>query len=533
MYQVIIDDKVLYEPNLVGYEIFNARLSLEVNKTGAFDFKIYPTHPRYNQVHKLVSVIEVYQRGVLLFRGRPLDEVIDFYNGKTIYCEGDLAYLIDSIQRPYEYTGGVRAYLEMLIFRHNEQVEPAKQFTVGTVTVTDPNDYIIRADSQYLSTWEIIQAKLVKYLGGYIVYRHSDGINYIDYLEDSTYQSDQVIQLGDNILDLIKSQKGSEIVTALIPTGATITEEDEEGNVTDEYVIDITSVNDGLDYIYHEDAVALFGWIYKHVEYEDITLPVNLKSRAERELAQMISFIENIEIRAIDKNMIDVDFHRFRFFEYVKVRSDKHDVDDYFLIKKQVIDLNNAQNNSITIGSTSRSLTDRELDLKDELNVLRDESVTTNRRITETVKNLTQTVIENAEYYSREIREELEDEFTQLRSDTSTQLEQTKDEFNFNFNTLIQQFEDMDGETRVQFLEIAKYIRFVDGNIILGEEGNDLILRIANDRIQFIQNNDAVAYFSNNKLYVTDANILQSLQLGKFSFYPERNGNLSFRKVVG
>lgn len=531
MYQVLIDGLVLYDPKLKGYEIFNPKLELEVNKTGAFDFKIYPTHPRYNQIKKLKSVVEVYQRDYLIFRGRVLDDEKDFNNGKTIYCEGDLAYLNDSIQRPYEYSGGVREYLEMLIEIHNEQVEPDKQFEVGEVTVTDPNDYIVRSDSTYPNTWEVIESKLIKLLGGYIMVRRSGGVNYIDYLADSTYRSDQEIKLGDNMLDLNSSHRGADIVTALIPTGATVESEDEEGNEF-EYVVDITSVNNGVDYIYHEEAVERFGWVFKHVEYENITDPLNLKNRAIRDLSTMINYVESVEIKAIDKNMIDVDFHRFRLFEYVKVVSEKHSVNDFYLIKKQTINLTNAKENSITVGATRATLTDNQVNVRDELNVIRDETVKNNNKITETYKNLTQIVKQTSEIYSREIKEEVSSELEQLRSETSTLFEQTKDEFNFEFNMLIEQFSDLDDETKLQFLEISKYIRFIDGNIVLGQEGNELILRISNDRIQFLQDNLEVAYFSDRKLYVTDVEILDSLQLGKFAFYPQSNGNLTFRKRV-
>ena len=341
MYQVLLDGKVLYDPKLKGYEILEPKLQLEVNKTGAFDFKIYPSNPRYNQINKLTSIIEVYQRGVLLFRGRPLNDDTDFDNGKTVQCEGELAYLNDSVVRPYEYSGGVRGYLEMLINQHNSQVDAHKQFVVGNVTVTDPNDYIVRADSQYLSAWEIIDAKLIKMMGGYLVIRRSGDVNYIDYLEDSVYISNQVIELGENMLDLNKSLRGESIVTALIPTGATLENEDEDTGDITETIVDITSVNDGLDYITHPEAVDRFGLIFKHVSYENITKPSNLLARATQELAKMISYTENITIKAIDKNMIDVDFHRFRFFEYVKVISKPHGIDENYLIKKQVINLIN------------------------------------------------------------------------------------------------------------------------------------------------------------------------------------------------
>lgn len=85
--------------------------------------------------------------------------------------------------------------------------------------------------------------------------------------------------------------------------------------------------------------------------------------------------------------------------------------------------------------------------------------------------------------------------------------------------------------TDARFTEISKYIRFVDGNIVLGEDGNTLTLKIQNDRISFIDLGQEVAYFSNSRLYVIDAQFLHSLQLGNYSFMPRSNGNLSFKKV--
>ena len=84
-----------------------------------------------------------------------------------------------------------------------------------------------------------------------------------------------------------------------------------------------------------------------------------------------------------------------------------------------------------------------------------------------------------------------------------------------------------------KFQEIRKYIHFVDGNIVLGETGNELTLKVENDKISFLESGVEVAYFSNQKLYVKDGEYLDSLQVGKFAFIPRANGNLSFKKVVG
>lgn len=116
-------------------------------------------------------------------------------------------------------------------------------------------------------------------------------------------------------------------------------------------------------------------------------------------------------------------------------------------------------------------------------------------------------------------------------SSVSTQIEQTAAAVEIRFEQFYQNFSDLADGTDAQFTELSKYIRFVDGNIVLGEVGNQITLRIENDRIAFMDNNTEVAYFSNNKLYVTDGEFLNKLQLGNFAFIPRSNGNLSFTKV--
>ncbi|WP_458398046.1 hypothetical protein, partial [Anaerotignum sp.] len=126
----------------------------------------------------------------------------------------------------------------------------------------------------------------------------------------------------------------------------------------------------------------------------------------------------------------------------------------------------------------------------------------------------------------------LKDQTDALISEVSSKLEQTASGFEMQFNQFSADLEAVATGTDAEFEEIRKYIRFVDGKILLGEVGNELELEIANDRISFLQDGAEVAYFSNRKLYVTDTEILHSLQLGSFAFMPRANGNLSFKKTV-
>ena len=77
----------------------------------------------------------------------------------------------------------------------------------------------MRANSDYVKTWEEINNKLIDNLGGYVLVRRAGNANYLDYLLDSPYMSTQQIELGENLLDVIKETRADDIIT-LIPAGA-------------------------------------------------------------------------------------------------------------------------------------------------------------------------------------------------------------------------------------------------------------------------------------------------------------------------
>ena len=81
--------------------------------------------------------------------------------------------------------------------------------------------------------------------------------------------------------------------------------------------------------------------------------------------------------------------------------------------------------------------------------------------------------------------------------------------------------------TEEQLALIRTYMSFGEDGLTIGKSGNPLTFRVVNDRLAFYMNNTEVAYLSNNKLYVTQAEILAKLQIGKFAYEPQSNGNLS------
>lgn len=120
-----------------------------------------------------------------------------------------------------------------------------------------------------------------------------------------------------------------------------------------------------------------------------------------------------------------------------------------------------------------------------------------------------------------------------LLQSIQSNFEQRADSFEFNFQKVAQDLANLNSDTGSKFAEINKYIRFVDGRIILGQVGNELELRLANDRIQFVQGGQEVAYFSNSKLYVTAQQTMHTLQIGKFAWVVNEDESVSFKKVGG
>ena len=167
---------------------------------------------------------------------------------------------------------------------------------------------------------------------------------------------------------------------------------------------------------------------------------------------------------------------------------------------------------------------DMALLVEDELNEIRQEVQTNITSIQQNQEEILMTALQ--EYVST-------GDFDTFKQTVSTQFSQTADAFNFNFNNITSQINTINGTTQAQFQEISKYIRFENGNIILGEAGNEITLKIENDRISFLQNNSEVAYLSNNKLVVTDGEFLNSLIIGNFAWKPRENGNLSLVKIGG
>ena len=357
MYRVLCDGLPIFDLRDESLVLLDASAVLEVNAAGSFEFKMPPVHPQYDLPKKMRSCVEIWHDDEQIFAGRPISDTADFYNRKLVKCEGQLAYLNDSIQRPHEFHDmTVRGYLEYLIEVHNSQVDESRRFEVGIVTVTDKNDSLYRY-TNYNSTWKEIKEDLIDDLGGYIRVRNHNGHRYIDYIAEFDNLCNQTIQFGENLLDYSRNIDLKDIATAVIPLGARLEESDIAAL---EKRLTIESVNNGLDYIVNAEAVAKYGFIVKTVTWDDVTTPEALKRKGERWLTD--EQFENmvLEVKAVDLHYTDEQIEQFKLFDLVPVHSTPHGLNRNFPLSKMTINLNSPSANTITLGTTVKiSLTSK------------------------------------------------------------------------------------------------------------------------------------------------------------------------------
>lgn len=371
MYQIICDDYILHDVRLDGLQVIGAKCTLEVNKTGSLTFQITSTHPYYDKIKKHTSEIKLYQDDRVLFCGRVLNDEITFDNIKNIECEGELSYFLDSIQRGKEYhiqsstQNVIETYLKQIVAIHNSQVDERKQFSVGLVNITDPNNYLYKI-SNYEDTLTTLTDKLLNTYGGYLVVRHSNGVRYLDYVNELTNVSNQVIEFGKNIIDMTRYIKGEDIYTALIPLGSTNENNEQTTNTEETYekrltISSLPNSTDGTivkvnDYIYDSEGVKQWGWIWKVEKWDDVTVAENLLSKAKDELKNSIDATLTLDMTAIDLHLLDVEVDRINVGDRIQCISLPHNLNTILIVKSIEIDVDSPDNTQIKLVSPAGKL---------------------------------------------------------------------------------------------------------------------------------------------------------------------------------
>lgn len=363
MFRIYSGQDLIYEPGDSSLAVVHPKLTLEMGKAGSLEFITIPGHPWNEQILRISTPVQVTDDNEEIFRGRVLSGKRTFYNQREVYCEGDLSYLIDSVQKAEKYTGTTHALFAKIIQAHNARMPASKQFTVGNVTVenrsiiltgqeevnTGTIDYkqiaINSIVDEWNTTYDYIENCLISYEGGYLMTRRVGNITYIDWLEDYSSTSTQEIEFGENMLDLNDEINAEDLFTVLIPLG--------DDNLT------IKTVNNNSDELVNSAAVEQYGRIVKTHVFNNVTSPSTLKENGQRYLATNGVTTSIMTITAVDMHAIHPEIRAIHLGDRVRIVSEPHGLNQYLTCTKIEYDLENPGNTVYTFGREKQSLTER------------------------------------------------------------------------------------------------------------------------------------------------------------------------------
>ena len=339
MYTIYADDSLLYLPGDEALSALSPVLETQCNAAGTLTFVLLPEHPLYNALHKLRTRIRVMQDDEIIWRGRVLETETDFYRQKTVTCEGELTYLVDSVLHPYklaDYDGTAAGLFRLYLTRHNEAVSEAQQFQIGDVDIETLSSV---ENTGYGNTWDEISGNLIDVHGGFLRIRYEDGARYLDWTKESGTSCGQVIRFGENLLDLSEYVSASEVVTCLIPYAG-----QSDSKIT------ISSVNGGKDYIEDAAGIALYGRIWGVTEF-DTKDAAKLLEMAKENLQKRLKETITITISAVDLHLLDVNAESFHVGDKVRVVSLPHGIDAEYTCTAISLDLVNPDQSEYTFGT--------------------------------------------------------------------------------------------------------------------------------------------------------------------------------------
>lgn len=513
MYQLKYKNYILYDPRLADEKLIvrDPSVKLAVSKAGEMSFTVDAEHPYLSNLRRMSGLVELLDGTFPIYRGRITSDIKDFYGAHKIETEGIMAVLNDSIIPPFNFPDDftedasykaaaasgnvVEFFFRWILSQHNAQVTAEQQIKPGVVTVSDPNNYITRSSEEYATAMTTISDKLFKSsLGGNLLIRYENDGNYLDYYAALPLTNTQTVEFAENLLDLSSETDGADIYTAILPEGKdglTI------GNLPDGDLTDDLVKSGKI--IYSKSGVATYGRITRHIKWDDVTVDTNLRAKAKAALSDNgLSMPETITCKAVDLGWQEGIQH-FRVGRMTALVSTPHGYSASYPLMELAPDILDPGNTQITLGATQRTYTGSQIDAarnvgnriestRKELTDRVDGSASqviqaTQQQITDLQQNVNSIILSALENYVET------GDFNSYKEEVSTKLSVLTDQLSIDITKVTERIDNVNGDLQSKYNEITKAFRFTSDGLIIGESGNEILLRLDNDVLQFVRNN--------------------------------------------
>lgn len=556
MYQIYFNKALIYDPREDSLAIRDPSCHLAVGAAGDLSFTIDEGHPYAGALTKLTGIVELRADGRAIYKGRVRKDTRAFDLSREIETEGLLACLNDSIIPPYSFpddwladpgyqeaaaSGNViQFFLGWLLEQHNSQTGPEQQIHLGDVTVTDPNNYISRASSEYSTTMDAVRGKLEDLLGGYFVPDYSGDTTVLHYYADLPLTNIQAVEYGENLLDLVTETDAAETYTAILPVGS-------EG-------LTIADLPDGEispgfikqgPIIYSQATEEQYNGmrVTRKVDWGDVTIAENLQTKALALLStEGTKLAQTITVKAMDLGGEGA-VSRFVVGRYVRLESTPHGFGATYPLMELDPDILDPAGTVITLGvtvkaasdlarssksGTQETLSQMQLELTRQQGTITELDVTSQELITAAIQTSESIVFTALERYVESSNYEA------FQQAVQAEFQLLADEIVLRFTEATDQTRDVDGDLQSTREMLAKYFEFSQQGLTIKAGENTMTLSLDNDMIIFEKNGQQFGWWDGVDFHTGNIviGVTERAQFGSFAFLPRENG-LSFQEVGG
>lgn len=379
---------MLHDPDMGDASLTEPTLEVEINRSGQFTFTASRMHPLYNDIrNNFLWEAAVFRKNQFLWGGRPIQRSCDLYGNVTVVCEGISSFLSDVYVPPFYLENKLPSAffghfidlynqesaavsdnaLEQAIARHRMikayDINGFDKDTQGTARL------LKRYTEKALPVMEILQTRLIDYFGGHLwvsMASASDHLWDISWLNTSsgieTLQCTQKAEIGVNLKELSYEEDWTDFATALVPTdknGSCIISP-LENDVTSAAVPDGTppafedlyrsGIKAGSVMFYNLYLRKQYGLIAR--EYTDFTgeeYQEQVVGTMLNEARRLREPKKTIEAKVLDLSMLSGAQERFSLGKFVRVYSKAHALDEWMLIRKMQLRLDDPAENAVTL----------------------------------------------------------------------------------------------------------------------------------------------------------------------------------------
>lgn len=357
MYEILVDGKTLYYPGDKECTVIDPEIVLKMNDSGTAKMKVPVTNPYYDSILLRKSMITVKKNDREVFYGEVRAYTGNMGLERQLTAVGALSFLSDSRQ-PQRNWGSMTPlqFLTGVLDIHNQQMfdDDRKKIYLGYVTVSNTLNAGAKITDNN-STLDAIRENLISVHGGVLRLRHENGTLYLDYVNLNEYGNycNQIIQLGDNIMDYTENFNAEGVKTVVIPLGAKI---DDDTESEFEKRVDITSVNDNKNYIIGAGpAVDNYGYIWTTVTYDSISDPATLMTMGQTYLRETQFERATFKLTAVDLSAVDSSIDTMYFGDRVNIQAEMFGLNATYPIVEMTMKPQKPEDERIVMSANLRS----------------------------------------------------------------------------------------------------------------------------------------------------------------------------------